>query len=126
MRTESDIPAVDMDRLQDFTEGNADSFRELATLYLTQTAEQLEQLEAAVQAGNAPEVRRIAHSCAGASATCGMRRIVPLLRELERQGTEEKLTSATELCQHSHREFELIRKFLEAQLAKDAELAGKT
>jgi len=125
-RTESDIPGVDMERLQDFTEGNADSFRELATLYLTQTVEQLEQLEAAVQQGNAPEVRRIAHSCAGASATCGMRRIVPLLRELERQGTEEKLTSATELCQHSHREFELIRKFLEAQLAKDAELAGKT
>jgi len=122
----SEPPPVDMERLLEFTEGNPESFRELAGLYLTQTSEQLEQLEAAVQAGDAGEVRRIAHSCAGASATCGMRHIVPLLRELERQGAEGKLTNASGLSQDSHREFQRIRKFLEAQLAKDAQLAGKT
>ena len=94
---ETDCP-VDMERLLDFTDGNPDSFRELATLYLNQTSEQVEQLEAAVQAGAAQEVRRIAHSCAGASATCGMKRLVPALRELERQGHEEKLTTAAQLC----------------------------
>jgi len=122
----SETLPVDMERLLDFTEGNPESFRELAGLYLTQTSEQLEQLEAAIQAGDAGEVRRIAHSCAGASATCGMRQIVPLLRELERQGAEGKLTNASGLSQDSHREFQRIRKFLGAQLAKDAQLAGKT
>jgi CheY-like chemotaxis protein len=122
--TEADCP-VDMERLLDFTDGNPDSFRELATLYLTQTSEQVEQLEAAVQAGSAQEVRRIAHSCAGASATCGMKRMVPALRELERQGYEEKLTTAAQLCQEVNREFERIRVFLEAELAKQTEPASK-
>jgi len=117
---------VDMERLHDFTDGNPDNFRELATLYINQTSQQIEQLEAAVQAGNAQEVRQVAHSCAGASATCGMRGLVPLLRELERQGFEEKLTNAAHLCQQAICEFGRIRKFLEAQLARDAELAAKT
>ena len=77
---------VDMSRLLDFTDGDPENLRELVTLYLSQTEEQLDRLEAAVQAGAAQEVRRLAHSCAGASATCGMRRLVPLLRELERAG----------------------------------------
>ena len=87
--------------------------------------EQLEQLEAAVQAEVVGEVRRIAHSCAGASATCGMRRLVPLLRELERQGAEEKLTNAAKICQEVNREFDSVRKVLEAHLSKNAELAAK-
>src|SRR5205814_4691602 len=89
-RTRADEAPVEMERLLDFTDGNLDSLRELVTLYLDQTGGQLEQLEAAIQAGTAQDVRRLAHSCAGASATCGMSRLVPLLRELERQGYEEK------------------------------------
>src|SRR5204863_10033968 len=83
-RAEPEAP-VAMDRLLEFTDGSAENLRELVTLYLNQTAEQMEQLEAAVAAGDAPEVRRLAHSCAGASSTCGMRRLLPLLRELEHQ-----------------------------------------
>ena len=122
----SDEPPVEMERLLDFTDGNPDSLRELVTLYLEQTGRQVEELGAAIQAGSAPDVRRLAHSCAGASATCGMGRLVPLLRELERQGYEEKLTSAPELCQQAGREFERIRGFLETYLATHAEMAAKT
>ena len=75
-----------MDRLMDLTDGNAESMRELVELYFKQTTEQLAQLETAVRANKADEVRHVAHSCAGASATLGMTRLVPLLRELERQG----------------------------------------
>jgi CheY-like chemotaxis protein len=105
-------PLVDMERLMEFTEGNVDSLRELVTLYLKQTSQQITQLEAAVQANNAAEVRRIAHSCAGASATCGIQKIVPPLRELERQGYEGKLTNATELCQQIVSDFARIRSIL--------------
>src|SRR5207245_2520036 len=61
----ADMP-VDMERLLEFTDGSLDNLRELVTLYLNQTRQQLEQLEAAVATGSALEVRRLAHSCAGA------------------------------------------------------------
>jgi HPt (histidine-containing phosphotransfer) domain-containing protein len=116
---------VDMERLLDFTNGNQDDLRDLVNLYLKQTGTQVQQLTAAVQAGSASEVRRLAHSCAGASATCGMARIVPLLRELERQGDAGKLTRATELSQRVGDEFKRISTYLEAYLAKQANLAAR-
>jgi two-component system, sensor histidine kinase and response regulator len=122
-RTEED--PVDMERLLEFTTGSVESLRELTDLYLSQTEDQVTKLEAAVAAGTASEVRRLAHSCAGASATCGMRRLVPLLRELERQGADGKLTNASQLSQQAAHEFKQIRSFLEAYLAKLPELATK-
>jgi CheY-like chemotaxis protein/HPt (histidine-containing phosphotransfer) domain-containing protein len=122
--TSADDP-VDMSRLLDFTDGDPENLRELVALYLSQTEEQLGQLEAAVQTGTAQEVRRLAHSCAGASATCGVRNLVPLLRELERQGFEGQLTSAPQLSREAGEEFKRIRSFLEAYLNEHAGLAGK-
>jgi two-component system sensor histidine kinase/response regulator len=116
---------VDMGRLLDFTDGDPVNLRELVTLYLDQTSQQLEQLEAAVGAGAAQEVRRLAHSCAGASATCGIRRLVPLLRELERQGCEGKLTNAVQLSRQAGEEFGRVRHFLEAYLAEHSLLDAK-
>jgi CheY-like chemotaxis protein/HPt (histidine-containing phosphotransfer) domain-containing protein len=115
---------VDMERLLDFTNGNADDLRELIMLYLKQTGEQIEQLAAAVQADSAAEVRRLAHSCAGASATCGMSRIVPLLRELEKQGNDGKLLNGAELSARIGEEFKRIQVFLENYLQKQTALAG--
>jgi CheY-like chemotaxis protein/nitrogen-specific signal transduction histidine kinase len=116
---------VDISRLLDFTDGDPENLRELVTLYLTQTEEQLKQLKVATEAGTAPEVRRLAHSAAGASATCGMRGLVPLLRELERQGFEGQLTSATQLCHQAMEEFRRIRRFLEAYLAQHPRTVAK-
>lgn len=116
----NDVPAVDLERLNEFTEGNPENLTELATLYVKQTSEQLDQLQKAVKTSDAPSIRRIAHSCAGASATCGMKRIVPLLREMERQGDEGKLTSTTELYTQVVAEFELIRTTLAPYLTPSA------
>jgi CheY-like chemotaxis protein/nitrogen-specific signal transduction histidine kinase len=117
---------VEMDRLLDFTDGNPESLRELVTLYLEQTAGQLEQMNAAIKASHSPEVRRLAHSCAGASATCGMRRMVPLLRRLEKQGQDGQLAGAPELCETVTREFQLVKKFLQAYLAHHTEPVSKS
>ena len=119
-------PPVDMDRLNDFTNGNFDDLRDLATLYLKQTSAQVEQLAAAVKAGSAPDVRRLAHSCAGASATCGMTRIVPFLRDLEHQAEEGNLDHAPELAHNVEEEFKRIRVFLEAYMARHSDLAAQT
>jgi CheY-like chemotaxis protein len=112
-----DIPAVDMERLKEFTEGDPANLTELVTLYVKQTSQQLDQLQAAIKTSDALGVRRLAHSCAGASATCGMKRIVPLLRDLEEQGDAGKLTTAPELFTQVVQEFELIRTTLAPHLA---------
>jgi CheY-like chemotaxis protein len=117
---------VDMDRLLEFTDGNPDSLRELVTLYLEQTTEQLDKLRAVVEAGQTAEVRRLAHSCAGASATCGMRDLVPVLRELERQGAEGVLRDADKLFQRANREFQRVQSFLQSHLACAAEVTATT
>jgi len=117
---------VDMDRLLEFTDGSAENLMELATLFLDQTAEQLTQLGSAIKAGAPAEVRRLAHSCAGASATCGMRRLAPMLRELERQGHEGKLTTAEQVCREAGQEFERIRSFLGTYLSNRSEFAAQS
>ena len=109
-------PPVDMDRLTDLTDGNRENLVELVELYLKQTTGQIEQLRNAARLNLADDVRRVAHSCAGASATCGIIRLVPLLRELERQGFEGKLTNALDLCEQVAQEFETVRLYLAAQL----------
>ena len=116
---------VDMERLHDFTNGNFDDLKDLIALYLRQTGDQMEQLGGAVSAGAAKDVRRVAHSCAGASATCGMSGIVPFLRELERKGDEGNLSNAAELFGHVEEEFTRIRGYLEDYLAKHSDLAAK-
>jgi signal transduction histidine kinase/two-component SAPR family response regulator/HPt (histidine-containing phosphotransfer) domain-containing protein len=113
---ESSEPPVEMERLNDLTDGNEDSIRELVDLFLKQTAQQLAQLEAGVRANKADDVRRVAHSCAGASATLGMTRFVPLLRELEKQGASGTLTNAVEIYEKVALEFKLIQQFLALQL----------
>ena len=115
---------VDLERLLEFTDGSPDNLRELVDLYLTQTTEQLEKLRAALAASDAAEVRRVAHSCAGASATCGMRHLVPFLRELERQGRDGKLLNAAEVFEQAAREFKRIQLFLEHREAGQANAAA--
>jgi signal transduction histidine kinase/HPt (histidine-containing phosphotransfer) domain-containing protein len=112
----SSEPPVEMDRLNELTDSNVDSIRELVELFLKQTVQQLAQLEAAVRANKADDVRRVAHSCAGASATLGMTRFVPLLRELEKQGASGTLTNAAEVYENAAREFKNIQQFLAIQL----------
>ena len=113
-----------MDILNDLTDDNTDSLRELVDLFFKQTTQQLEQLEAAVRANKAEDVRRVAHSCAGASATLGMTRFVPLLRKLERQGASGTLTTAAQVYEDAACEFKLIQNFLAVQLNSAAPLAA--
>ena len=118
-------PCVDMSRLLEFTDGTPENLRELVLLYLEQTGQQLQQLEKAISTDSAPEIRRLAHSCAGASGTCGVRRLAALLRQLEQQASEQNLTQAAELGREIAREFSCTRDFLNQQLLGAAELISK-
>jgi len=59
-------------------------------MYLKQTADQIEQMTTALRHERPDKAARVAHSCAGASATCGVNVIVPLLRQIELLADEGK------------------------------------
>ena len=103
---------VDLARLRELTDGTEAGLGELVDFFLEQTTLQIEQLVGAVRDGQADRVRSIAHSCAGASATCGVRELVPLLRALEQLGLEQKLASADAACAAVMSEFARVRVFL--------------
>ena len=108
-------PPVDIDKLTDLA-GGEDGLAELVELYLTQTASQIESIQAAIAEAKPAEVRRIAHSAAGANATCGMEGVVPALRTLERMGDEGRLEGAAAELEIVSREFSRIKAFLEKRL----------
>ena len=107
-------PAIDMDRMTDLTDGNLEGLRELVEMYLVQTHKQFAQMHAAIKEGNADALRRVAHSCAGASATLGMTHLVPKLRALEKLGGTGSLTGAVQICDDAAREYGRIQDFLKA------------
>ncbi len=104
---------VDLDRMREFTDGDPAALAELVALYFSQTTAHLAKLEAALRAGEASEVRRMAHTSVGSSATCGMRAIVGPLRELERQAQDGRLEGAGEWLAQARAAFEAMRVFLE-------------
>ena len=113
-------PAVDFDRLMEFAEGDLNNLQELVTLYIQQTTQQINQLRTALAAGNAAEVRRVAHSCAGASATCGMRRITPMLRRMEAQAEAGDLSEGPRMLADIEQEFHVIQEQVQAWLARQS------
>jgi len=108
----TDAP-VDVQRLIDFSGGCSENFAELVALYVKQTTEQLRQLRFAHQQGVLESVATIAHSCAGAGATCGMMTIVPLLRQLEQRAQANDLAGCSPLLESIDHEFSRIKQFFE-------------
>ncbi|PAW83166.1 MAG: hybrid sensor histidine kinase/response regulator [Pedosphaera sp. Tous-C6FEB] len=105
-------PPVDLDRLTDLA-GGEDGLGELVELYLTQTASQITSIRTAIAAGQVAEVRRIAHSAAGANATCGMQGVVASLRALERMGESGDIAEAPAHIEAVSKEFDRIKAYLE-------------
>jgi CheY-like chemotaxis protein/HPt (histidine-containing phosphotransfer) domain-containing protein len=106
---------VNMDRLMEFAGGDPENLEELVQLYLSQTTLQLGQIAEAIRKGDAAEAGAVAHSCAGASATCGMPGLVPILRQIDERGKTGTLDGLAALCQEAEKEFERIREFLQAR-----------
>jgi signal transduction histidine kinase/HPt (histidine-containing phosphotransfer) domain-containing protein len=105
-------PPVDMDRMLDLTDGNNDSLRELVEMYLKQTHKQFDQMRAAISENNADALRRVSHSCAGASATLGMTQLVPKLRELEKLGGAGSVAGAAAILEQTAQEYSRVQEFL--------------
>jgi signal transduction histidine kinase/DNA-binding LytR/AlgR family response regulator/HPt (histidine-containing phosphotransfer) domain-containing protein len=108
-------PPVDMSRMNDLTGGDPTMLNELVEMFYKQTSQQLKQIEDAVRAGDATQVRHVAHSCKGASATLGMTQLSKLMLALEKMGVEGQLTNAPKFCEDAALEYKRIEKFLSEQ-----------
>jgi len=76
-------PAVDLERLAEFSDGTGDGLRTLVRIFLEDVSQMIGELRAAVAGGDAAEIRLMAHRCAGSSSACGAGGLADLLGELE-------------------------------------------
>jgi CheY-like chemotaxis protein/HPt (histidine-containing phosphotransfer) domain-containing protein len=113
----TDSAPVDLERLTEMGGTDPAGIKELIDLYITQTTSQLAELATAAQAAANKDIERIAHKAAGASATCGMTAIVPILRQLERLGRENQTQSTPELVAQAKAALQQIVAFLDQHLA---------
>lgn len=104
---------VDMERLRDASSGDEELQQELIEIYLDQMSENIATLKAAVKSNKRDEVKRIAHTLAGGSATCGMTAVIPLLRELEHDERAASPDRALPLIDRIEEAVERIKKFLD-------------
>jgi signal transduction histidine kinase/HPt (histidine-containing phosphotransfer) domain-containing protein len=104
--------SVDMERFTEMAGTETSGVRDLVDLYLNQTTGQIAALREAVCTGASKEVERIAHKAAGASATCGIIGMVPLLREIEGLGRAGEGSGAAALVTQVDEELERVRQFL--------------
>ncbi|MEK6301467.1 MAG: response regulator [Acidobacteriota bacterium] len=109
-------PPVDIERLHMAIGDDPEDLCHIVTEYLDQVCESLDELDVAIELGNAGAVNLIARNCAGVSANCGMTAVVEPFRELERMGLEDRLAGAAALSKTARIEFDRVRLFLETNL----------
>jgi len=107
-----DPAIIDLDRLVEFSGGSRTSLIEITDLYLTQTREQLERLQTAVEQKDAVALSRLAHSSAGASSVCGIVAMEDLFRQAERLGKENRVDEAIPVARELAVQFERVKAYL--------------
>ena len=105
---------VDLGRLENLTGGDEAQVLELLELYLKETPGTLARIRAALAAGDARELERCAHNAVGASASCGIVGMVPLMRTLERCGHAARFDGAAEALAEAELEFGRVGRFVES------------
>jgi HPt (histidine-containing phosphotransfer) domain-containing protein len=109
-----------MGRLLDFSAGDPLQLDELVTVYVTQTTQNLVRIEQALTARESSEALRLAHSSAGASATCGMTAMTAPFREIEHLMGSNKFLEAMALLRVLDREFDRTKQYLQEQRSRMA------
>jgi HPt (histidine-containing phosphotransfer) domain-containing protein len=111
------VAPVDLKRLYESMGEEPEELFEILGIYLDQMTHNLKRLDLALESEDAHEIDLIAHNCCGVSANCGMTAVVAPLRELERMGRENCLEGSKVLGAQVSSEFEIIKVFLDENLA---------
>jgi HPt (histidine-containing phosphotransfer) domain-containing protein len=109
---------VNKEQLLAATEDDREGLRRLLGIYIHETQHELPLLRAAVETGNAAEVRRLAHGMAGGSMTYGMVAIAPPLRALEEDAKQSNLSHGLERVAEAEAQFARILAFVNEWIAE--------
>ncbi|MDB6153501.1 MAG: hypothetical protein JWL90_1954 [Chthoniobacteraceae bacterium] len=112
---------VDLGRLRDASDGDPQTMRELAQMYLLQAEELMSGMDAAIGSGAAHEVNKLAHKLSGASSTCGMVALLPIFHALEESGLRGDLSSAPAIQQRAVAALRRTKRFLNSHLPPPAQ-----
>ena len=107
---------LDLDRLNEMTDGDRTIIEELVKMYVDQTDGQFAELAEAAEAGRATDVRRIAHSACGASNSIGVVGFVPELRDIEHRAVGGSLDGVPELIVKVRTAYNGIAAWMRANL----------
>jgi two-component system, sensor histidine kinase and response regulator len=100
--------------------GSASVLEEVIGIYLSEAAQHLARLRAAIENKDSHELDRVAHAFKSASQNVGASQLGELCRQLERQGKAGELGGAVELVRAIERQFEMIRPALLAEMGQAA------
>ncbi|HEY6057398.1 MAG TPA: Hpt domain-containing protein [Candidatus Limnocylindrales bacterium] len=109
-----------LEALRDSVGGDVAFVADLVQTYLEDGAHQLDAIEAAVAAGDAPGLVRPAHTLKSASLTLGVMRLGELSRSLERRGRAIELAGAEADAIEARSEWAAVQEALIAWLALPA------
>ncbi len=88
---------LDLTYLAEAADGDAEFIENVLLEYLEDATKHVEELRAALDAGDPESIRRAAHSVKGASANVGAIRVEQVAEELERKGREGDMSETDEL-----------------------------
>ncbi len=97
-------------------EDAGDVIREIVTMYLDAGPRTLQDLRHALEEGNLREVRRMAHSFKGNSATLGAHRLARICQQIEDAAREGNAEQAQMLLQEAEHEFSHVQQALQSIL----------
>ena len=109
-----DDAPVDLELLLEVGGGNGTGVEELIEFYLQKASAVIKDLKQCLAVGDFGRLERAAHSLKGSSATCGMRAVVPALRDLEQMGRNQKDEEMEQTIQRIEQEFDRIKLYLKA------------
>jgi len=103
---------IDLNRLQDFSDGTESGLRDLAALLATHVEECLVAIRGGVAGQDSEMIRVEAHRGAGTFGACGAGPLSALLTEIETLAGAQRVEEASALLPALEREVTRVREFL--------------
>jgi histidine phosphotransfer protein HptB len=108
----ADLP-IDWQQLQQISDGSEEFELELLEIFLHETTKLLQQAQRAVLVQDAQQLGYVAHQIKGGSGNIGMREMVRLAKDLERQAQAQDWCSVVNCLEQLGRSLNYVQNFLQ-------------
>ncbi|MFC3681483.1 Hpt domain-containing protein [Bacterioplanoides pacificum] len=114
---ESAADHFDLESFEMLKDVMEDEFDDLIQVYIEDSDRRLPQLQQALTAADAAELRELAHSFKGASSNISAVTLTELCRQLEQAGRDEQLDGLEQTLDQIVGEYRWVKNFLQSQLS---------